>query len=253
MARLPYRQLIGVLSYLAHTTRSDIANAVCILSQHCANPGLRHWTAAKRVLRYLKGTLDFGPVYRRTGQAIHFYCDASHASDASDRRSVSGVYAILAGAPVVWHSVKQKTVSLSSMESEYKSLSLTVREEMWIRNILTEVQFMTPEDPPVKIFCDSRPALDHAENYIENSRTRHLEIAHHFVRERVEADKIKLQYISTNENLADLLTKPLSGTKLRVALNKLFILGYQGRCEQERPVDKEYPQAEGEFDGSPIN
>jgi len=223
VAKLPFRQLIGALSYLAQASRCDIALAVSLVAQHCANYDYTHWQAAIRILRYLKGTRDYGMTYRRTGQPFHTYSDASHQSDVGDRRSMSGTVGILAGAPVTWHACKQRTVSLSSMESEYKALSLAVRDTIWVRSLLQEVEFMPVASPASVIYCDSQAAMAHAISYVERLRTKHVEVVHHFVRERVRDGTFIPKFVRTVDNLADCLTKPLSGTQHRRLIRLLSI------------------------------
>ncbi|UYV85025.1 hypothetical protein LAZ67_X004328 [Cordylochernes scorpioides] len=129
--RLPYRELIGGLSYLSQRTRPDIAYAVGILSRYCDNYTRKHWEAGKRVLRYMKSTKDFGISYRSTGKPLIAFSDASWASDIVDRKGVSGHLIILAGAPIIWRSTKQTVTALSTMESEYIALSSAVKDITW--------------------------------------------------------------------------------------------------------------------------
>ncbi|UYV60971.1 hypothetical protein LAZ67_1002950 [Cordylochernes scorpioides] len=208
--RFPYRELIGGLSYLSQRTRPDIAYAVGILSRYCDNYTREHWEAGKRVLRYLKGTKDFGITYRSTGKPLIAFSDASWASDIVDRKGVSGHLIILAGAPIIWRSTKQTVTALSTMESEYIALSSAVKDITWVRNLMEQLKMSNLICGETKVFCDNQAAISHAENYIDKSKTRHFAVKYHFVREKISEEAIELFYTPSAENPADFLTKPLA-------------------------------------------
>lgn len=207
---LPYRELIGAHGiYLSLRTRPDISFAVTKLAQFSSNFNRSHWNSAKRILRYLKETMDYKLEYKPTGQQLSAFSDADWASSADDRKSTSGYVITLAGSPVYWKTVKQTVIALSTMEAEYVSVAACAREITWMRALLRSLDLEEIIGKSTLILCDSQAAIAHAESYISNSRTKHISIKHHFIREKVKDGTIDLKYIRTNENLADILTKPL--------------------------------------------
>ncbi|UYV81595.1 hypothetical protein LAZ67_20001645 [Cordylochernes scorpioides] len=181
MKAIPYRELIGSLLYLANCTRPDSMFSVTRLAQFASNPGRRHWQAAKHVLRYLHGSINLSLVYRQTdSNDVCAYSDADWASDIDDRRSNSGTAITIGHSLVIWKTSKQKCVSLSTMEAEYLALSQTTKEAFWTANILKEL------------------------------KSKHIDIRYHHVRERIISGEIKIVYIPTKENLADVFTMTLS-------------------------------------------
>ena len=223
MKAVPYRQAIGALMYIARATRYDIAYAVNALAQYGSRPEPGHWQAVKRIFRYLNGTLNHHLVYRKSENLLHLYADASLASDRDDRRSYSGVATFYGSCLVNWQATKQKSVSFSTMESEYRALGQATKEALWVRSLLQELGSMSPHDPPIKIYTDSMSALAHANSRIENSRTKYIDIACHFIREKIEDGSVELVYISTKYNLADIFTKPQQGPRHKMLMSKLNI------------------------------
>ena len=174
-----YASLIGSLMYAAVGTRPDIAYAVNRLASFTANPTMCHWTAAKRILRYLKGTKTLGITYTNS-QNTNFigYSDASFANNY-DRTSVSGYVFLLAEGAITWGSKKQNTISLSTAEAEYISLSDATREAIWLRNLYAELGY--PQQEPTLIYGDNQSALAIAENPRYHKRTKHFDIKHHYI------------------------------------------------------------------------
>jgi transposase InsO family protein len=208
-----YASLIGSLMYAAVATRPDIAFAVNQLASFTANPTMCHWTAAKRVLRYLKGTKDIGITYSQSGSEdsssqnrIVGYNDASFA-DNYDRTSVSGYAFVAAKGAITWGSKKQNDVALSSTEAEYVCLSDGAREANWLRHLYQEIGF--PEEKATLIYEDNQSALAIAENPCYHKRTKHFDIKHHYIRDQVQKGVITLQYLPTAQMTADILTKAL--------------------------------------------
>jgi transposase InsO family protein len=207
-----YRSAIGSLMYAAVGTRPDISFAVQTLSQFMSNPGPAHWTAVKRVFRYLNGTRDFGIIYRKGGEVEPFaYSDADWGANVNDRKSISGYIFQMAGAPISWQSKKQPTVALSSMEAEYMAESLATRQIIWLRTLTAELGI--PYFGPTILNVDNQGAIDYSYNAINHGRTKHIDIQHHFVREKLISNEIRIQYCATDDNLADLLTKALPKPK----------------------------------------
>ena len=202
-----YQSVVGSLMYLATCTRPDIAFAVGMLARFSSKPNRSHWTAAKRVLRYLKGTNNLGILYKGDS-GMHGYSDADWAGDADDRKSTSGYLFLIAGGPVSWKSRKQSTVALSTAEAEYVALSTAVQECIWMQRLLSDLG--NPPDGPTTILEDNQSSIAMARNPQFHGRAKHIDIKHHFVREQVTNGSIELQYCPTNDMLADILTKGLA-------------------------------------------
>ncbi|UYV79131.1 hypothetical protein LAZ67_17001199 [Cordylochernes scorpioides] len=209
---VPYRELIGSLLYLANSSRPDMTFAVTKLAQFFSNPGERHWQAAKHILRYIQATKNVSLIYKRGSDDILAFSDSDWANDIDDRRSISGSAVTINGCLVSWRSKKQNCVSLSTMESEYIALAQTTKEILWIAQILENLKCLTNASRPITIFCDNRAAIEFSKNNIENNRSKHIDIRYHYIREKVNSGDIHVNYISTNDNLADIFTKGLKRT-----------------------------------------
>ncbi|UYV75740.1 hypothetical protein LAZ67_13001182 [Cordylochernes scorpioides] len=189
-----------------------MAFAVTKLAQFCSNPGERHWQAAKHILRYLQATKNVSLIYKRGSDDILAFSDSDWANEIDDRRSTSGSAVTINGCLVSWRSKKQNCVSLSTMESEYIALAQTTKEILWIAQILENLKCLTNASRPITIFCDNRAAIEFSKNNIENNRLKHIDIRYHYIREKVNSGDIHVNYISTNDNLADIFTKGLKRT-----------------------------------------
>ena len=215
-----YQSIIGGLMYAATATRPDISYSVSMLSKFNSSPSEAHLTAAKRIIRYLKGTVNLGLKYCKSeeGQLIG-YADADWAGDLDDRHSTSGNVFLMAGGAISWMSKKQATVALSTSEAEYVALSSATQEAVWLRRLLTDLK-ATPRELTV-LMEDNQGAIAIARNPVSHARTKHIDIRYHYVREALQEDTIDLCYCPTEEMVADLLTKPLSKgkfEKLRLAM-----------------------------------
>ena len=208
---LPYQQLIGSLMYVAIGTRPDISFAVSYLSQFNAHYGEGHWKAAKRVLRYLKYSKDLKLTFsKNSGEKYPVgYADADYGSSPVDRRSYTGYTFKLCGASISWESRKQRTPALSTTEAEYMALTAASKEAIYLRNLIQEVFGIIH---PITIYNDNQSSLKLIRNNTYHSRTKHIDIKHHFIRQLSQSDFI-FQYIPTNEMTADILTKPLTRIK----------------------------------------
>ncbi len=207
-----YQAIVGSLMYAAIGTRVDIAHAVQQLSQYSSNPSPVHLTAAKRVLRYLKGTRSLGITYhahadRELPLEPIGYSDADWGNDLDDRKSISGQVFLLAGAPITWSSRKQRTVAKSSMEAEYMAASAAASEVAWLRTLLTELGF--PPTQPTPLYVDNNSAIASAHAKTSHARTKHIDIHYHFIRERITSNEVKVTHCASEDNFADILTKAL--------------------------------------------
>ena len=208
MAHVPYRKLIGMLLYLSTHTRPDIAFATAILARHMSAPRPVHWNAAKRVLRYLRGTKDFALHLRPDDLRITAFADADWAG-GSDRRSVTGNLIALGGAPVLWRSCKQPCTALSTTEAEYVSLSTIARDVYWLRRLCRELGFGLEGASPV--YEDNTGAIAWASDIANFRRNKHIDLRVHYVRELVDDGDTERRHIPTQEQRSDTLTKPHFG------------------------------------------
>ena len=204
-----YQSAIGSLLYLSVSTRPDITYAVSTLARFSSEPTKQHWTAAKRVMRYLKGTINHGIHYSKKGsQECICYSDADWAGDIDDRRSTSGYLFQISGGAVTWSSKKQSCVALSTAEAEYIALASTAQEAVWMRQLTTELG-NSPETATV-IYEDNQSAISMTKNPQYHGKAKHIAIKYHFIREQVSNGTVNLQYCPTEEMVADMFTKGLS-------------------------------------------
>lgn len=206
---IQYQSIIGSLLYLAVATHPDIVYAVGVLSKFCAKPSTAHLTAAKRVLRYLKGTQSFGLKYEGSiSESLTAHADADWAGDLDDRHSTSGNVFIMGSGTISLMSKKQPTVALPTAEAEYVALCSATQETIWLRQLLTDIS-QPPADATV-IWEDNQSAISLAKNPLCHSRSKHIDTRYHFIREELQSGVITVKYIPTRQMVADILTKPLS-------------------------------------------
>jgi transposase InsO family protein len=206
-----YQRLIGSLMYAMLGSRPDIAFAVSMVSRFASNPMPEHITAAKRILRYLKKTIDFELTYRGDLTALTGYSDADWAGDKDTRRSTGGFVFNVGSGIVSWSSKRQATVALSSCESEIMAETQAAKEAIWLSNFLSEI--LQQKQVAVVIHCDNQGAIALAKNDQFHAKSKHIHIREKWVQEAVAADRVQLEYIPTNLQLADGLTKPLPKDK----------------------------------------
>ncbi|UYV72131.1 hypothetical protein LAZ67_9001917 [Cordylochernes scorpioides] len=204
-----YQSLIGSLIYLSVSTRPDIAYAVSALGQFSNDPRRQHWNAAKRVLRYLKGTLCLKITYEKTNETLYGCVDADWGGNLADRKSQTGLVFFLAGGPIAWESKKQQTVALSSTESEYIALCEAGKEAVYLRALLDEMGFGELLNEPTVLKTDNQGAQQLARNPVHHARTKHIDIKWHYIRSICSDGLIEVVHIPTQENVADILTKGL--------------------------------------------
>lgn len=180
-----YRSVVGALQY-ATLTHPKIAYSVNKVCQFMANPLESHWKAVKRILRYLKGTLNFGlhltPAPATDKFSLFAFSDANWGSDPDDRRSTSGFCIYFGENLVSWSSKKQVLIACSSTKTEYRSMALATTEILWIESLLSELQ--VPFTKPV-LYCDNLSAVSLTHNPVLHSRTKHMELDVHFLREKL--------------------------------------------------------------------
>ncbi|UYV68602.1 hypothetical protein LAZ67_6000178 [Cordylochernes scorpioides] len=197
------------ISSIEVSTRPDIAYAVSALGQFSNDPRRQHWNAAKRVLRYLKGTSCLRITYRKSNETLHGYVDADWGGNLVDRKSHTGIVYFLARGPIAWESKKQQTVTLSSTESEYIALCEAGKEAVYLRALLDEMGFGELLNGPTVLKTDNQGAQQLARNPVYHARTKHIDIKWHFIRSICSDGLVEVVHTPTQENVADILTKGL--------------------------------------------
>ncbi|KAJ9520839.1 hypothetical protein QJQ45_014037 [Haematococcus lacustris] len=211
-----YSALVGSLLYLTCCTRPDIAFAVGALARHMSAPTKQHWLAACSVLCYLKGTADQGLLFGGVS-GLQGFSDADYAGDKDTARSTTGYIFTLNGGAISWSSRLQPTVAMSTAEAEYMAASSAAKEALWLRKLMRDLQL---DASCVHLGCDNQAAIQLLHNPMATSRAKHIDVHHHFVRERISRGEVAFHYCHTTSMLADILTKPLAAVQ--------FNMGKQG-------------------------
>lgn len=224
----PYKELLGCLQYLTLTSRPDISTAVSTLSKYQSNATDVHWVGLKRILRYLRGTVDTKLIYEKRPytHTVKGYADADFANDPDDRRSVSGYAFEIFGSLVSWSTKRQQTVSLSTSEAELIALCTAVAEGLWLVKCLQELDVVSI---PFVIMEDNIPCISIAEEPRSHQRMKHLDIKYMFIRDHIKEGKLKLQFIRSEDQPADAFTKGLPKETHRRLLGRLNIR-IAGKC-----------------------
>ena len=211
-----FQSAVGSLMYAMIETRPDIAFAVSTLSQFASNPNEEHWKALKHLFRYLQGSLSLGISYGKPGnQAIIGFTDSDWAGDKGTRKSTSGYLFKLGNGAVSWSSKRQPTVALSSCEAEYMAATQCVKEAIWLQGLLKEIGYPGEDRKTIQLFGDNMGALALAQNPEYHARSKHIDVQWHFVREKIQQELVALEYLPTEEMVADGLTKPLGKEKFK--------------------------------------
>ncbi|GMI68566.1 cysteine-rich RLK (RECEPTOR-like protein kinase) 8 [Hibiscus trionum] len=203
-----YRSIVGALQYVV-ITRTEIAFAVNRVCQFMQNPLDTHFQAVKQILRYLQGSIDFGLRFTKASRLnITAFADANSGSDLDDCRSTSGFCLFFGGNPVSWGSKKQSVVSRSTAEAEYRAVACATSEVLWLFSLLQELH-VSCDGTPV-LWCDNSSAIAVSANPVLHSKFKQVELDLYFVREKVAAGVLMVNEVPAYEQIADLLTKPLS-------------------------------------------
>lgn len=243
MPQKPYQKLIGSLRFIADTTHPTITWVTGVLGRHAAMPSHRHIDATKHTLRYLKGKLDAGLVFRcaqNRNMQLMTYSDSDYAQDIDTRKSVTGTVVLLGGTAVQWQSARQKTVSHSSTEAEYIAIDSAARTTVWALQLAKELKIplllRTPTlrisdkpatayhqgiivkdtRPEAQICVDNTGAIALASARGPTKRTKHLDVRYHYIQDKVADKTLTLKQVPTTQQIADPLTKPVG----RASLNK---------------------------------
>ena len=202
-----YRKIVGSLLYLT-ATRPDLMYSASLLSRFMSCPTKKHMGIARRVLRYVQGTLDYGIEYTRGKSATLIgYCDADWGGSEDDSRSTSGYAFSFGGGVFSWASVKQSTVALSTVEAKYVSASEATAQAIWLRFVLEDFGEMQAEATP--LYCDNTSTISMAKNLVFHQKTRHINRRYHFIRESLKEGLIDVKFCRGEVQLADIFTKAL--------------------------------------------
>ncbi|WJX83468.1 hypothetical protein P8452_66129 [Trifolium repens] len=215
-----YRSMIGSLLYLT-ASRPDISFAVGVCARYQAEPKMSHLNQVKRILKYVSGTSDYGILYSH-GEDTRLlgYCDADWAGSADDRKSTSGGCFFLGSNLISWFSKKQNCVSLSTAEAEYIAAGSSCSQLLWMKQMLGEYNV---QQDVLTLYCDNLSAINISKNPIQHSRTKHIDIRHHFIRDLVEDNIVTLEHVATENQLADIFTKALDANRFEALRGKLGI------------------------------
>ncbi|KAJ9546944.1 hypothetical protein OSB04_019487 [Centaurea solstitialis] len=216
-----YRSMIGSLLYLT-ATRPDIMFSTCFCARFQANPKDSHLAAVKRILRYLKGTPEMGLWYLKdSGFELISFTDSDYGGCKLGRKSTSGSCQFLGDKLVSWTSKKQNCVSTSTAEAEYVATASCCSQVLWMKTQLLDYGYKLKR---VSIYCDSESAIAITSNPVQHSKTKHIDIRYHFIKDNVEKDNIEMFFVQTDYQLADLFAKPLDEKRFNFLVSKLGML-----------------------------
>jgi hypothetical protein len=219
-----YKQMVGCLMYLL-ASRPDLAYSVCLVARFMDRPTEIHVAAVKRIMRYLKGTLGYGILYKtKTNDdlCLEGCCDSDYAGDLDDRKSTTGYVYMLGSGATSWSSKKQPIVTLSTTEAEFVSAASCACQGVWLRNILDYLKLKQQES--TVIYYDNSSSIKLSKNPVMHGRCKHIDVRFHFLRDLTKDGVVELVHCRTEDQLADILTKPLkldSFCKLREGLGMI--------------------------------
>ena len=222
MKNIPYASAVGSLMYAQVCTRPDIAFVVGMLGRYQSNPGVDHWKAAKKVLRYLQGTKDYMLTYRRTENLeVIGYSDSDYAGCIDSLKSTSGYVFMLASGAVSWRSAKQTLIATSTMEAEFVSCFEATSHGVWMKSFISGLRIVDSISKPLRMYCDNSAAVFMAKNNKSGSRSKHIDIKYLAIRERVKDKTVVIEHISTELMIADPLTKGMPPLKFKDHVDRM--------------------------------
>jgi hypothetical protein len=218
-----FKQMVGCLMYLL-ATRPDLTYSVCLVARFMDKPTEMHMMAVKRIMRYLKGTLTHGVMYKHKPDGkfeLIGWSDSDYAGDLNDRKSTSGYVFMLGTGAVSWSSKKQPIVTLSTTEAEYVAAAACACQCIWMRAVLEHLQVKQNEG--TVILCDNSSSIKLSKNPVMHGRCKHIDVRFHFLRDLAKDNVVELKFCKSEDQIADLMTKPLkleAFSKLRRLLDR---------------------------------
>ena len=223
-----FKSLVGSLRYLT-CTRPDILYSVGLVSRYMEAPTTTHMKAAKRILRYLKGTMDYGLLYHHSNEfKLVGYCDSDWDGDIDGRKSITGYVFFMGDTPFSWSSKKQPIVTLSTCEAEYVAACSCVCQAIWLRRVLEELNMSQNES--TEILVDNKSAIALAKNPVFHERSKHIDTKYHFIRECIERREVELNYVKSQDQISDIFTKPLKSDAFTKFRSLFGIVKIKGGC-----------------------
>jgi hypothetical protein len=207
--------------YICSTTRPDLSVSVSLLARVMSKPTTRHWNYLKNVLRYVSATKHLGITYGTTSTGLLGYTDSDYASCKDTRKSRSGSVFILYGGAVTWSSKLQTVIATSTAEAEYIAAANAARDAIWLKRICKDLDVKT--DQAVPLYADNQSAIHMATNSADTARTKHIDVCYHFLRNNIARGNIRMIYCTTEDNVADMFTKPLPYSKLQKFSTKIGV------------------------------
>lgn len=203
-----FKQMVGCLMYLT-ATRPDLMFAVSLISRYMAKPTELHLMAAKRILRYLKGTIGLGVFDKKGGcEGLVGYADSDYTGDIEDRKSTSCYVFMLGSGAVAWSSKKQPIVTLSTTEAEFVAAAACASQAVWMKRIIEKLS--REKSKCTTIICDNSSKIKLSKNPVLHGRSKHIDVRFHFLRDLTREGAVELVYYETHDQLADVITKPFT-------------------------------------------
>lgn len=216
--------MVGSLRYLVNT-RPDSAYSVGIVSRHMEAPTTQHMAAVKHILRYISETADYGLRYEKHTDGepeLMGYSNTDHAGDVDDQKSTSGIFFFLGCNPISWASQKQRIVAQSACKAEYIAAALAASQGVWLSRLQADLQDTEPDR--WRLLIDNKSAIALSKNPVLHERTKHIDLRYHYIRECVENGQVKVEHVSTSEQVADILTKPLGRVRFLELRQKMVVI-----------------------------
>ncbi|KAF0758332.1 hypothetical protein AaE_003971 [Aphanomyces astaci] len=224
MVDKPYRSVVGSIMYLMISTRPDLAYVVQQLSQFLTNPGPAHWQAAKRALRYIRGTIDYGLVLggeHNVTTPLHAFADSDYANFVDTRRCVAGFVTFYCNSAISWIAKRLRSVVLSTTEAELMILCTVAQECLYVKQTACEMGH--PITSAITLHEDNQSTIKIVNNSGHHGRTKHIDVRYHFINDLVEQQVFRLEYTNTRLQVADIFTKPLDITTFCALRSKLRV------------------------------
>ena len=221
MEKVRYASAVGSLMYAMVCTRPDIAHAVGVVSRFMSKPGKQHWAVVKWILRYLRGTANVCLCFGSGKSMLEGFVDADMAGDIDTRKSTSGYLMIFSGGAISWQSKLQKCVALSTTGAEYIAVTEGCKEFLWLKKFLKELGL---EQEKYVLYCDNQSAIHMSKNPSFHSRSKHIDIRHHWIRDVLEEKSLQLEKIHTDKNGSDMMTKALNKEKFEFCKSQAGII-----------------------------